>query len=194
MPGQAATAGGGYVFNRPASGWVEDPDTELTDPDTTTDDEFGQRFRLFVATSGTRCWSGATATRGGGQQHGGGLGLHGARRRLGGGCPTHRRSATRATISAPPWPCSQRQHGRGRSSTGNTVVGAAYEFTEPGTGWGGVDQIAEFFPVAPRGDDFGHRLRSMPAVIRWWWEPDGVSSSQGAVYVSRSPSSVAGST
>ena len=52
----------------------------------------------------------------------------------------------------------------------NDGRGAAYVFTEPGTGWVDMTEVAELTASdGQAGDYFGGRWRS--AATRWWWAP-----------------------
>ena len=92
------------------------------------------------------------------------------------------------------------------SISGNTVVvgapgatvgansgqGAAYVFTEPGSGWANMTQTAKLTASDGAADDgFGRRFRS--AATRWWSgrrdTTVGTNSQQGAAYVFTEPGS-----
>ena len=103
-----------------------------------------------VSISGNTVVVGAPVRHGRQQRRpGGGLRVHGARLRLGEHDPdrqAHRvrwRGGRRFRLLG----FDQRQHGGGRSATatvgGNGYQGAAYVFTEPGSGWASMTQTAE---------------------------------------------------
>ena len=74
---------------------------------------------------------------------------------------------------------------------GNRGKGAAYVFTEPGSGsWATTSTAAKLTASGGLGgDDFGDTVSIKEPATRWWSERTGVNSLQGVAYVFTEPNS-----
>ena len=75
----------------------------------------------------------------------------------------------------------------GMGTSGNPSQGAAYIFTEPGSGWAGECETAELMEVNPQTDDYFGSSVSISGVNTIAVGARGVSSAQGAVDVFSKP-------
>ena len=130
------------------------------------------------------------------QRPGGGLRVHGVWLRLGGQTQTAKLTASDGAagdISA--LGLDQRQHGGGRSPTtvgGNADQGAAYVFTEPGSGWANMTQTAKLTASDGAADDYfggSVSISGNTVVVGADGATVGGNSDQGAAYVFTEPGS-----
>ena len=162
--------GAAYVFTEPGSGWANLTQTaKLTASDGATGDHFGNS----VSISGNTVVVGARCATVGSNSPGGGLRVHEpgsgwanmtqtAKLTASDGAAATS-SATRFRSAATRW-WSERPTPR---SAANIEQGAAYVFTEPGTGWTNMTQTAKLTASdGAAGDISAPRFRS--AATRWW--------------------------
>ena len=176
--------GAAYVFTEPGSGW-----TDMTRPPSsprpmarrTTD------FGTSVSISGNTVVVGAPATVGDDAQGAAYVFTEPPAANMDPDRRAHRvrwRGGRRIRLSrfrsaATRWWSERRRH-----VGNNSGQGAAYVFTEPGSGWADMTQTAKLTrPMARRATISALRFRS--AATRWWSEPTPRSRQQpqGAAYV-----------